>query len=228
MAEVKTTRRRPAAKSVAARRKAAEQAAAESVETTGIPLTDDVGAVDTAAFEELLMAQQDVTTSTSLSEANDLEAADLVAEQQVMTKANAPRHHPVGTMDAREFTGEQTILAARSNTSSTNKGEQMKLKGPNSPTQAPIAVVSPDGAVFPFSGETRDRVALLGYDVTYIYDRDDALKVIAHNEKMLRNGNVDRIVHGIPMEAAPLPTRDETAELRENLAVAFSPDMLRG
>lgn len=131
-------------------------------------------------------------------------------------------------MDASQFVGEPTILAPRSNASSTTSGRKVKLKGPKNAGDNPIAVISRDGSVYPFSGAVSDRIALLGYDVTYIYDIDDAKMVIAHNEKALREGNADRVIHGIPMEAPALPTKDDANELRENLAVAFSPDMIKG
>lgn len=163
------------------------------------------------------------------------EVRELMEAQQDQAQSIAPPAqsassviHPVGTMDAAALVGDPTILAPRSNASSATSGRKVKLKGPKNPGDNPIAVVSKDGSVYPFSGAVADRVALLGYDVTYIYDIDDAKMVLAHNERELRAGNADRVIHGIPMEAPPLPNRDDAATLRENLAVAFSPDMIKG
>lgn len=187
-------------------------------------------AVDTSELESILEAQGAMDPAPDVS----LETQELLAAQaQQAEETPSPRKHgsvihPVGTMDAAQFVGEPTILAPRSNASSTTSGRKVKLKGPKNAGDNPIAVISRDGSVYPFSGAVSDRIALLGYDVTYIYDIDDAKMVIAHNEKALRDGNADRVIHGIPMEAPALPTKDEAAELRENLAVAFSPDMIKG
>lgn len=186
--------------------------------------------VDTTELESILEAQEALNPPPEI----DIETQELLAAQaQQAEETPAPRKHgsvihPVGTMDASQFVGEPTILAPRSNASSTTSGRKVKLKGPKNAGDNPIAVISRDGSVYPFSGAVSDRIALLGYDVTYIYDIDDAKMVIAHNEKALREGNADRVIHGIPMEAPALPTKDDANELRENLAVAFSPDMIKG
>lgn len=186
--------------------------------------------VDTTELESILEAQGALNQPPEI----DIETQELLAAQaQQAEETPAPRKHgsvihPVGTMDASQFVGEPTILAPRSNASSTTSGRKVKLKGPKNAGDNPIAVISRDGSVYPFSGAVSDRIALLGYDVTYIYDIDDAKMVIAHNEKALREGNADRVIHGIPMEAPALPTKDDANELRENLAVAFSPDMIKG
>lgn len=187
-------------------------------------------AIDTSELEGILEAQGAMDPTPEVSQ----ETRELLAAQaQQAEDTPAPRKHgsvihPVGTMDAAQFVGEPTILAPRSNASSTTSGRKVKLKGPKNSGDNPIAVISKDGSVYPFSGAVSDRIALLGYDVTYVYDIDDAKMIIAHNEKALRDGNADRVIHGIPMEAPALPTKDEAAELRENLAVAFSPDMIKG
>lgn len=186
--------------------------------------------VDTTELESILEAQGALNQPPEI----DIETQELLAAQaQQAEETPAPRKHgsvihPVGTMDASQFVGEPTILAPRSNASSTTSGRKVKLKGPKNAGDNPIAVISREGSVYPFSGAVSDRIALLGYDVTYIYDIDDAKMVIAHNEKALREGNADRVIHGIPMEAPALPTKDDANELRENLAVAFSPDMIKG
>lgn len=184
-----------------------------------------VETVDTRAIEDILLAQEELEQPAVL----DPQVDELLQAQEEMPVRQAPpSHHPLGTMDASALVGDPVILAPRSNASSKTSGRQLKLKGPKNSGDNPIAVVSRDGSVYPFSGETRDRMALLGYDVTYIYDIDDAKMVIAHNEKALRDGNVDRVIHGFAMEAPPLPTSDTGATLREELAVAFSPDMIKG
>lgn len=203
MAESKPTRRRRSANQPAAHAETKPQ-------------------VNTQELEDILDAQEQLNDTGAL----DPETQELLEAQAEMP---APRavHHPVGTMNAEELVGEPTILAPRSNGKSTTSGRQVKLKGPRNAGDNPIAVISRDGSVYPFSGETRDRVALLGYDVTYIYDIDDAKMVIENNERALRDGNADRVIHGFAMEAKPLPTGDDGATLKEELAVAFSPDMVK-
>lgn len=208
MAEQKPTRRR----------RSANQPAATA---------DTQPQVDTREIEAILGAQEELNAAPVPE--LDEETRDLLAAQAEMQPLPAPPvHHPLGTMNAGDLVGEPVILAPRSNGKSTTSGRQLKLKGPKNPGDNPIAVVSRDGSVYPFSGETRDRVALLGYDVTYIYDIDDAKMVIEHNERVLRDGNADRVIHGFAMEAPPLPTADNGATLREELAVAFSPEMIKG
>ena len=139
--------------------------------------------------------------------------------------AQAELNHPSGTLDATTLFTQPTILADRSNTQ-LKSTDTMQLAGPTPDHPTPIAVVGRDGDVMPFSGEDRDRLSLLGYDVTYLYTKEDVKKVVAHNTKMLREGNVDRVMQGIRMVAPPLPNSDDSETLRENLAVAFSPSML--
>jgi hypothetical protein len=228
MAESTTRRRR----GTGAAKKGAEATAENTPAVTTRRKVEPAPAasVDTTELESILEAQEALNPPPEI----DIETQELLAAQaQQAEETPAPRKHgsvihPVGTMDAAQFVGEPTILAPRSNASSTTSGRKVKLKGPKNAGDNPIAVISRDGSVYPFSGAVSDRVALLGYDVTYIYDIDDAKMVIAHNEKALREGNADRVIHGIPMEAPALPTKDDANELRENLAVAFSPDMIKG
>lgn len=228
MAESTTRRRR----GTGAAKKGAEATAENTPAVTTRRKVEPAPAasVDTTELESILEAQEALNPLPEI----DIETQELLAAQaQQAEETPAPRKHgsvihPVGTMDASQFVGEPTILAPRSNASSTTSGCKVKLKGPKNAGDNPIAVISRDGSVYPFSGAVSDRVALLGYDVTYIYDIDDAKMVIAHNEKALREGNADRVIHGIPMEAPALPTKDDANELRENLAVAFSPDMIKG
>lgn len=228
MAESTTRRRR----GTGAAKKGAEATAENTPAVTTRRKVEPAPAasVDTTELESILEAQEALNPPPEI----DIETQELLAAQaQQAEETPAPRKHgsvihPVGTMDASQFVGEPTILAPRSNASSTTSGRKVKLKGPKNAGDNPIAVISRDGSVYPFSGAVSDRVALLGYDVTYIYDIDDAKMVIAHNEKALREGNADRVIHGIPMEAPALPTKDDANELRENLAVAFSPDMIKG
>lgn len=228
MAESTTRRRR----GTGAAKKGAEATAENTPAVTTRRKVEPAPAasVDTTELESILEAQEALNPPPEI----DIETQELLAAQaQQAEETPAPRKHgsvihPVGTMDASQFVGEPTILAPRSNASSTTSGRKVKLKGPKNAGDNPIAVISRDGSVYPFSGAVSDRIALLGYDVTYIYDIDDAKMVIAHNEKALREGNADRVIHGIPMEASALPTKDDANELRENLAVAFSPDMIKG
>ncbi len=228
MAESTTRRRR----GTGAAKKGAEATAENTPAVTTRRKVEPAPAapVDTTELESILEAQEALNPPPEI----DIETQELLAAQaQQAEETPAPRKHgsvihPVGTMDASQFVGEPTILAPRSNASSTTSGRKVKLKGPKNAGDNPIAVISRDGSVYPFSGAVSDRIALLGYDVTYIYDIDDAKMVIAHNEKALREGNADRVIHGIPMEAPALPTKDDANELRENLAVAFSPDMIKG
>lgn len=228
MAESTTRRRR----GTGAAKKGAEATAENTPAVTTRRKVEPAPAasVDTTELESILEAQGALNQPPEI----DIETQELLAAQaQQAEETPAPRKHgsvihPVGTMDASQFVGEPTILAPRSNASSTTSGRKVKLKGPKNAGDNPIAVISRDGSVYPFSGAVSDRIALLGYDVTYIYDIDDAKMVIAHNEKALREGNADRVIHGIPMEAPALPTKDDANELRENLAVAFSPDMIKG
>lgn len=228
MAESTTRRRR----GTGAAKKGAEATAENTPAVTTRRKVEPAPAasVDTTELESILEAQGALNKPPEI----DIETQELLAAQaQQAEETPAPRKHgsvihPVGTMDAAQFVGEPTILAPRSNASSTTSGRKVKLKGPKNAGDNPIAVISRDGSVYPFSGAVSDRIALLGYDVTYIYDIDDAKMVIAHNEKALREGNADRVIHGIPMEAPALPTKDDANELRENLAVAFSPDMIKG
>lgn len=228
MAESTTRRRR----GTGAAKKGAEATAENTPAVTTRRKVEHAPAasVDTTELESILEAQEALNPPPEI----DIETQELLAAQaQQAEETPAPRKHgsvihPVGTMDASQFVGEPTILAPRSNASSTTSGRKVKLKGPKNAGDNPIAVISRDGSVYPFSGAVSDRIALLGYDVTYIYDIDDAKMVIAHNEKALREGNADRVIHGIPMEAPALPTKDDANELRENLAVAFSPDMIKG
>lgn len=228
MAESTTRRRR----GTGAAKKGAEATAENTPAVTTRRKVEPAPAasVDTTELESILEAQEALNPPPEI----DIETQELLAAQaQQAEETPAPRKHgsvihPVGTMDASQFVGEPTILAPRSNASSTTSGRKVKLKGPKNAGDNPIAVISRDGSVYPFSGAVSDRIALLGYDVTYIYDIDDAKMVIAHNEKALREGNADRVIHGIPMEAPALPTKDDADELRENLAVAFSPDMIKG
>nr|DAV27519.1 MAG TPA: hypothetical protein [Caudoviricetes sp.] len=228
MAESTTRRRR----GTGAAKKGAEATAENTPAVTTRRKVEPAPAapVDTTELESILEAQGALNPPPEI----DIETQELLAAQaQQAEETPAPRKHgsvihPVGTMDASQFVGEPTILAPRSNASSTTSGRKVKLKGPKNAGDNPIAVISRDGSVYPFSGAVSDRIALLGYDVTYIYDIDDAKMVIAHNEKALREGNADRVIHGIPMEAPALPTKDDANELRENLAVAFSPDMIKG
>lgn len=228
MAESTTRRRR----GTGAAKKGAEATAENTPAVTTRRKVEPAPAasVDTTELESILEAQEALNPPPEI----DIETQELLAAQaQQAEETPAPRKHgsvihPVGTMDAAQFVGEPTILAPRSNASSTTSGRKVKLKGPKNAGDNPIAVISRDGSVYPFSGAVSDRIALLGYDVTYIYDIDDAKMVIAHNEKALREGNADRVIHGIPMEAPALPTKDDANELRENLAVAFSPDMIKG
>lgn len=228
MAESTTRRRR----GTGAAKKGAEATAENTPAVTTRRKVEPAPAapVDTTELESILEAQGALNPPPEI----DIETQELLAAQaQQAEETPAPRKHgsvihPVGTMDAAQFVGEPTILAPRSNASSTTSGRKVKLKGPKNAGDNPIAVISRDGSVYPFSGAVSDRIALLGYDVTYIYDIDDAKMVIAHNEKALREGNADRVIHGIPMEAPALPTKDDANELRENLAVAFSPDMIKG
>lgn len=228
MAESTTRRRR----GTGAAKKGAEATAENTPAVTTHRKVEPAPAasVDTTELESILEAQEALNPPPEI----DIETQELLAAQaQQAEETPAPRKHgsvihPVGTMDAAQFVGEPTILAPRSNASSTTSGRKVKLKGPKNAGDNPIAVISRDGSVYPFSGAVSDRIALLGYDVTYIYDIDDAKMVIAHNEKALREGNADRVIHGIPMEAPALPTKDDANELRENLAVAFSPDMIKG
>lgn len=228
MAESTTRRRR----GTGAAKKGAEATAENTPAVTTRRKVEPAPAapVDTTELESILEAQEALNPPPEI----DIETQELLAAQaQQAEETPAPRKHgsvihPVGTMDASQFVGEPTILAPRSNASSTTSGRKVKLKGPKNAGDNPIAVISRDGSVYPFSGAVSDRIALLGYDVTYIYDIDDAKIVIAHNEKALREGNADRVIHGIPMEAPALPTKDDANELRENLAVAFSPDMIKG
>lgn len=228
MAESTTRRRR----GTGAAKKGAEATAENTPAVTTRRKVEPAPAasVDTTELESILEAQGALNQPPEI----DIETQELLAAQAQQAKETpAPRKHgsvihPVGTMDASQFVGEPTILAPRSNASSTTSGRKVKLKGPKNAGDNPIAVISRDGSVYPFSGAVSDRIALLGYDVTYIYDIDDAKMVIAHNEKALREGNADRVIHGIPMEAPALPTKDDANELRENLAVAFSPDMIKG
>ena len=228
MAESTTRRRR----GTGAAKKGAEATAENTPAVTTCRKVEPAPAasVDTTELESILEAQEALNPLPEI----DIETQELLAAQaQQAEETPAPRKHgsvihPVGTMDASQFVGEPTILAPRSNASSTTSGRKVKLKGPKNAGDNPIAVISRDGSVYPFSGAVSDRIALLGYDVTYIYDIDDAKMVIAHNEKALREGNADRVIHGIPMEAPALPTKDDANELRENLAVAFSPDMIKG
>lgn len=228
MAESTTRRRR----GTGAAKKGAEATAENTPAVTTRRKVEPAPAasVDTTELESILEAQGALNQPPEI----DIETQELLAAQaQQAEETPAPRKHgsvihPVGTMDAAQFVGEPTILAPRSNASSTTSGRKVKLKGPKNAGDNPIAVISRDGSVYPFSGAVSDRIALLGYDVTYIYDIDDAKMVIAHNEKALREGNADRVIHGIPMEAPALPTKDDANELRENLAVAFSPDMIKG
>lgn len=228
MAESTTRRRR----GTGAAKKGAEATAENTPAVTTRRKVEPAPAapVDTTELESILEAQEALNPPPEI----DIETQELLAAQaQQAEETPAPsKHgsviHPVGTMDASQFVGEPTILAPRSNASSTTSGRKVKLKGPKNAGDNPIAVISRDGSVYPFSGAVSDRIALLGYDVTYIYDIDDAKMVIAHNEKALREGNADRVIHGIPMEAPALPTKDDANELRENLAVAFSPDMIKG
>lgn len=228
MAESTTRRRR----GTGAAKKGAEATAENTPAVTTRRKVEPAPAasVYTTELESILEAQGALNQPPEI----DIETQELLAAQaQQAEETPAPRKHgsvihPVGTMDASQFVGEPTILAPRSNASSTTSGRKVKLKGPKNAGDNPIAVISRDGSVYPFSGAVSDRIALLGYDVTYIYDIDDAKMVIAHNEKALREGNADRVIHGIPMEAPALPTKDDANELRENLAVAFSPDMIKG
>lgn len=228
MAESTTRRRR----GTGAAKKGAEATAENTPAVTTRRKVEPAPAapVDTTELESILEAQEALNPPPEI----DIETQELLAAQaQQAEETPAPRKHgsvihPVGTMDASQFVGEPTILAPRSNASSSTSGRKVKLKGPKNAGDNPIAVISRDGSVYPFSGAVSDRIALLGYDVTYIYDIDDAKMVIAHNEKALREGNADRVIHGIPMEAPALPTKDDANELRENLAVAFSPDMIKG
>lgn len=228
MAESTTRRRR----GTGAAKKGAEATAENTPAVTTRRKVEPAPAasVDTTELESILEAQEALNPPPEI----DIVTQELLAAQaQQAEETPAPRKHgsvihPVGTMDASQFVGEPTILAPRSNASSTTSGRKVKLKGPKNAGDNPIAVISRDGSVYPFSGAVSDRIALLGYDVTYIYDIDDAKMVIAHNEKALREGNADRVIHGIPMEAPALPTKDDANELRENLAVAFSPDMIKG
>lgn len=228
MAESTTRRRR----GTGAAKKGAEATAENTPAVTTRRKVEPAPAasVDTTELESILEAQGALNQPPEI----DIETQELLAAQaQQAEETPAPRKHgsvihPVGTMDASQFVGEPTILAPRSNASSSTSGRKVKLKGPKNAGDNPIAVISRDGSVYPFSGAVSDRIALLGYDVTYIYDIDDAKMVIAHNEKALREGNADRVIHGIPMEAPALPTKDDANELRENLAVAFSPDMIKG
>ena len=228
MAESTTRRRR----GTGAAKKGAEATAENTPAVTTRRKVEPAPAasVDTTELESILEAQEALNPPPEI----DIETQELLAAQaQQAEETPAPRKHgsvihPVGTMDASQFVGEPTILAPRSNASSTTSGRKVKLKGPKNAGDNPIAVISRDGSVYPFSGAVSDRIALLGYDVTYIYDIDDAKMVIAHTEKALREGNADRVIHGIPMEAPALPTKDDANELRENLAVAFSPDMIKG
>lgn len=228
MAESTTRRRR----GTGAAKKGAEATAENTPAVTTRRKVEPAPAapVDTTELESILEAQGALNQPPEI----DIETQELLAAQAKQAEETpAPRKHgsvihPVGTMDASQFVGEPTILAPRSNASSTTSGRKVKLKGPKNAGDNPIAVISRDGSVYPFSGAVSDRIALLGYDVTYIYDIDDAKMVIAHNEKALREGNADRVIHGIPMEAPALPTKDDANELRENLAVAFSPDMIKG
>lgn len=152
----------------------------------------------------------------------DAELSELLTAQSAMT------HHPAGTLPASQMFEIPTILAERSNASLPGRdgSNPLKLTGPSRDNPSPIAVVSADGSVLPFSGEDRDRLSLMGYDVTYLYTKDDAKKVIAHNQKMLRDGNVDRVMHGIPMQAPQLPQDNSGEQLHEALTVAFNPSML--
>lgn len=206
MAEQKPTRRRRSANQPAATAETQPQ-------------------VDTRDIEAILDAQEELNQPLAV---DDETRALLDAQAEMPVRKAPPVHHPLGTMSAEDLVGEPVILAPRSNASSTTSGRKVKLKGPKNAGDNPIAVISRDGSVYPFSGETRDRVALLGYDVTYIYDIDDAKMVIEHNERVLRDGNADRVIHGFAMEAPPLPTSDNGTTLREDLAVAFSPDMIKG
>lgn len=228
MAESTTRRRRGTGAAKKGAEATAENTPAVTIRRKVEPAP--AASVDTTELESILEAQEALNPPPEI----DIETQELLAAQaQQAEETPAPRKHgcvihPVGTMDASQFVGEPTILAPRSNASSTTSGRKVKLKGPKNAGDNPIAVISRDGSVYPFSGAVSDRIALLGYDVTYIYDIDDAKMVIAHNEKALREGNADRVIHGIPMEAPALPTKDDANELRENLAVAFSPDMIKG
>lgn len=129
-------------------------------------------------------------------------------------------------MDAREVMDRPTVLAERQEAQDPHREKRPTVRGPDKDHKVPIAVIGPDGSMLPFSGDARDRLALLHYNVTYVYHREDLHAVMKYNDRQLREGNVDRVVHGVPMKARPLPSRDQVTTQRESMAVAFSPEML--
>ncbi|KAJ3615442.1 hypothetical protein Zmor_016417, partial [Zophobas morio] len=152
MAESTTRRRR----GTGAAKKGAEATAENTPAVTTRRKVEPAPAasVDTTELESILEAQEALNPPPEI----DIETQELLAAQaQQAEETPAPRKHgsvihPVGTMDASQFVGEPTILAPRSNASSTTSGRKVKLKGPKNAGDNPIAVISRDGSVYPFSG----------------------------------------------------------------------------
>lgn len=88
----------------------------------------------------------------------------------------------------------------------------------------PIAVIDAGGHIFPFAANRVSRHYLMMANVTYIWTREELMKAIEHNEKMIAQRAFDRIAIG---DILPAKTIDDMST-HEVQAAVFNPTMLQG
>lgn len=102
--------------------------------------------------------------------------------------------------------------------------KQRSEAGVDKVNQDPIAVIDAGGHIFPFAANRVSRHYLMMANVTYIWTREELMKAIKHNEKMIAQRAFDRIAIG---DILPAKTVDDMST-HEVQAAVFNPAMLQG